>query len=583
VVDTADVGSRVLDRYRIIRRIAVGGMGDIYLARTEGAAGFVRPVVIKQVKRDLVRDPSTVRMFEREARINARLSHPHIVDVLDFREERGAYLMVMEFVNGVSLSAWLSFRRKRGRLLGPSVASVLMEQVLDALSAVHGLVDADGNPRPIVHRDISPSNVLLDAHGHVKLMDFGIARLSEPDDPQEYATETHTIKGKVAYIPPEVLEGKSPTPQSDLYAVGVVLHEMLAGRNELRAPQVAEVLNRVLTHELTPLVRLRNDVSMALSEVVARATEKDPDDRYGDAASFRAALQAARPMPAEAALQTLRTELEADLGDPQMESTLGDLHPTQLDRTWREFSPEDVSELRFEGEAADETLLPPEEGSAGPTRTSTPGGGPPLELQMETLAEQTARLQAELPNHIAKDREAPSLDLDEAALEKAADPNAGAAWPDEVRTRPGRGRFWAGALGLAIFVAAVGAGAYLWTESPGSLELPFSAPFKATAVIELDPTGDPETGPSRRVHFEKQVSLLKPCVERHGGAPSKGAEARFKFDINVAGRVKKVLLAPPSLAKSPLGECLRRSAAEIRFGEGQGGRFDVLVSLPAGP
>lgn len=584
MVETADVGTLVLERYRIVRRLAVGGMGDIFLARTEGAAGFVRPVVIKQIRPELVKDAEAVRMFEREARINARLSHPNIVEVIDFRRERDAYLMVMEYVNGVSLASWLTYHRRRGRAVGVDVALALIEPVLEALVAVHGLVDADGRPMPIIHRDLTPSNVLVDRTGHVKLMDFGIARLEEPTDSDEYATQTHAIKGKVLYLPPEVLEGRPATTRSDLYAVGLVLHEALAGQHELRAPATAEALHRILTHELTPLHDLRDDVSTALSQVVARATARDPEDRFSTAREFLDAIRGVREGSVESTRDALRRQLTQDLEAPEMSALLGDLHPTQLDRTWRVFQQDEIPDLEF----VDETDTSASPGSETETafRPGEDGGESgrwrDTALPLETLAEQTARLQAERPNHLAlhDDVEVPELDWgpDGPPREESLAPEGTSS----------RGRGPARLVAFAVLAIVLGlAGAWLGPQLIDQVTGPGPGVGEPSIIMEVSPPGASEStgvggeasGPSRREHFEKQKPLLAACVKRLGKPRRDLASARFEYQIGADGRPEKVLLYPPELAASELGRCLVQAASEVRFGEGQGGRFTMIVGL----
>jgi serine/threonine-protein kinase len=583
VVEPDDVGTLALGRYRIVRRIAVGGMGDIFLARTEGDAGFVRPVVIKQVRPELVQDDAAVRMFEREARINARISHPNIVDVIDFRKERGAYLMVLEYVNGVSLSAWLSFHRHRDRIMSPEVAAFVAEQVLDALATVHGLVDVDGRPMPIIHRDISPSNILVSAAGHVKLMDFGIARLIEPNDPDEYATQTHAIKGKVSYLPPEVLEGFAATTRSDLYAAGVVLHEMLAGRNERRGGPIAEVLTRTLTQSLTPLAELRDDVPTELSALVERATAKDPELRPASAEAFRDALRGA--VPVGGAADRVRAQLETDLAAPEMQAILGELHPTRLDRTWRDFGRDEGTELKLELS---------EEGSVGRVRSDTappspaaaPRGRPATELPLETLAEQTARAQGldpsaepePLPNHLARVTEGSTPELDWSP--------AGPPGESEARTRRVR-RVGAKIAVATIVLLGLGVAGYgRLGSSRGTAPQPSPGALEPRVLMEVEPAEPAAPGnvegaadPSRRARFEAQRATLSSCLKKHGLPARDLRDVRFDFQLFPGGGVEQVRLSPPELARTALGACLKRAARAMQLGAGQGARFSIVVSM----
>src|SRR5947209_14846010 len=186
------IGRVVLGRYRIVRMLAQGGMGVIYLARSEGAAGFVRPIVVKRILSDLISDESIVNHFKREARIMSNLRHPGIVSVIDFGQEARSYLMVLDYVHGFHAGRWQKFVRTTRGPFPAELAVQIVLAVLDALHYAHTLADADGRVLGIVHRDVSPSNVLLEVDGHVKLADFGIARMQT--ESTDVRTEAGTIK-----------------------------------------------------------------------------------------------------------------------------------------------------------------------------------------------------------------------------------------------------------------------------------------------------------------------------------------------------------------------------------------------------
>ena len=183
-------GRVVLGRYRIVAPLARGGMGIIYLGRLEGAAGFAKPVVIKTVIPD-AKDTRATQLFVREARILSNLEHPNIVGVLDFGEVDGEYIMVLEYVHGFHLGFWARFvKETRGNMPVMHAVEVMLP-VLDALESAHRLTRADGTPLGIVHRDVSPANILIDQAAHVKLHDFGIARMAD----DEFKTQDGTFRG----------------------------------------------------------------------------------------------------------------------------------------------------------------------------------------------------------------------------------------------------------------------------------------------------------------------------------------------------------------------------------------------------
>jgi len=315
------VGRQVLGRYRVVRLLARGGMGSIYLARNKGAAGFVRPAVVKKILPSYLGDASAVQMFAREARIMSNLRHPGIVNIIDFAEEDGAYIMVLEYIHGTHTGRWVRYLRKLNRPFPVELGLQIMILTLDALDYAHTATALDGTPLAIIHRDIKPSNILVDVSGHVKLADFGIARA--PNDKTEVSSGTTKLKGTFPYLAPEIFDDAEPSPGTDVYACGVVLHTLLTGRNEFSAKEVSTTIMRVLDHVPTPLDEARTDVSEALSRVVARSMDKDPTKRYQTAAEFAAALRNARSLAEAEANELLKNAANRDFRDSRFAQLLG--------------------------------------------------------------------------------------------------------------------------------------------------------------------------------------------------------------------------------------------------------------------
>ena len=284
------IGRVVLDRYRIVRQLAKGGMGEIFLARNEGAAGFVRPVVIKQIHPSWLGAAPIIEMFAREARIMAKLRHPGIVSVLDFAQQDGAYVMVLEYVHGHDLSNWIIYYyRRTGRWFPIGSAVVIVLRVLEALSYAHNATGMDGAPLDVVHRDIKPSNILVSTEGHVKLADFGIARAGT-EQTTVAGSSAQKIKGTYPFIAPEIFEGAEPAPSTDVYACAVVLYVLLAGRNPFAAKSPRQTIRLVLDHDPQPIDAIREDVFPGLASALAKALAKDRHARYPDAASYSIAV-----------------------------------------------------------------------------------------------------------------------------------------------------------------------------------------------------------------------------------------------------------------------------------------------------
>ena len=217
----------LLGRYRIVRLLGEGGMGTVHLARVEGAEGFTRPVVVKRMKRDLRVTEDGNRLFIREAKILSKLQHPGIVGISDFGIDDGAPTMVLEYVHGYTLSPWLIFREERKLPFPVDICLFVVRRILDALHYAHRFNTEEGNELEIVHRDVSPDNVLVSNKGYVHLLDFGIASIRGPQ--AQAATKTGEFRGKLCYAGPETVMGQVATPRSDQYSAAIVLLEMLTG------------------------------------------------------------------------------------------------------------------------------------------------------------------------------------------------------------------------------------------------------------------------------------------------------------------------------------------------------------------
>jgi serine/threonine protein kinase len=278
------VGSH-LGRYQIIRRIALGGMAELYLARQLGDAGYEKVVALKRVLPHLAEDPQFVEMFLNEARLAAGLNHSGIAQVMDFGTEGGEHFMTLEYVHGRSVSQLL---REAGRALPRSVALTIAHEVAGALHYAHERVGSDGRPLGLVHRDVSPSNILVSYDGDVKLVDFGIAKATAHSN----ATQTAAIKGKIAYMAPEQLRGESLDRRSDVFALCVVFYEMLLGKRCFSAPGEFALINRVAEARYTKPSKINPEIEPELETLVADGLSVDPDDRPRSARVLQGRLEA---------------------------------------------------------------------------------------------------------------------------------------------------------------------------------------------------------------------------------------------------------------------------------------------------
>lgn len=300
----------VLGRYLLGDVIGGGGMAVVHLARALGAAGFSRVVAIKRVLPGRAADPRAATMLVDEARMASRIRHPNVVTTLDVLEAGGEVLLVMEYVHGVTLSQLVRLAAQSARPVPPRVAARIVLDVLAGLGAAHAATSERGRPLELVHRDVSPQNILVDTDGVVRLADFGIAKATS----RIGVTREGEIKGKLAYMAPEQLRGGEVDRRADLYATGIVLWELLAGRRlfEGRDADLAAALRGALEGKLTP-VSAQAGLDAAVDVLLARALAASPGDRFADAAQMASALSAAMPRASAAEVAAFATELGGPL------------------------------------------------------------------------------------------------------------------------------------------------------------------------------------------------------------------------------------------------------------------------------
>jgi serine/threonine protein kinase len=275
-------------RYELLEPLGVGGMAEVFKARTFGPGGFERQVVIKQIQPAHAADPDFVRMFIEEAKIMALLHHPNVVQVYDFAEDEGAPFLALEYIDGLSVSRVLRVLRDTGRQMPPAIAAYVGREICRALDYVHNLSDARGARLRIVHRDVTPSNIMLTSSGGLKLLDFGVAKSRG----SEGLTRAGTVKGKPAYLAPEQLDGRKIDGRADLFALGIVLHEMLSLQSLFAGDRDVATLRRIREMPIPPPSARRPEVPPALDAVVLRALERDPGRRYTTAAEMARELDA---------------------------------------------------------------------------------------------------------------------------------------------------------------------------------------------------------------------------------------------------------------------------------------------------
>lgn len=284
------------ERYVLVELIAKGGMAEVYRGKLKGSSGFEKPVAIKRILPDFVDKPKLKALFEDEARLSASLHHPNIVQVYDFVEYEGGYLLAMELIEGITLSKLDAICNEQGRRLPEHLALLIIDEILKALEYAHT------RPLRIVHRDVSPKNVMLGTDGTVKLIDFGIAKSSARNS----KTETGMVRGTFNFLSPEQAKSEAVDARSDVFSAGAVLFQLLSGRYLFSTDPPQAVLALIADcdkHVAKQLATLQT--SAPVREALSRAVKARREDRLPSAAEFRHALATALPKNRESAREEL--------------------------------------------------------------------------------------------------------------------------------------------------------------------------------------------------------------------------------------------------------------------------------------
>lgn len=548
------VGSVILGRYRVIRPIARGGMGTIYLGRVEGAAGFAKPVVVKTVHAAL-NDKVGAQLFAREARIVSNLQHPGIVAVIDFGKVGSAYVMVLEYVHGFHLGQWFRYVLETRGAMPVSHAVHVVLQVLDAFSYAHSLKRPNGASLGIVHRDVSPANILIDSQGHVKLHDFGIARMAD----DEYKSQDGTFRGTLPYTPPEGFGCGTPAPSYDQYACAVVLYQLLAGANPFKGKEPRETIALVLTHVPEPLSIFRDDVPPEIESAIARALSKDPVERFASTADFAAALRAGLEWSEEGAARETAAQIIADFEGADMAKRLGLESLASRNAAWREAQ-------------GLPTHHPVSLSSSPPTTVTGVTGAvtvsaPPQERAPKPAANASAIAHPRQQPRAASLLRAGALGAVAAALAAAA-----------------------GAIYVSWRNPTADAPKYLLIEKqdtdkqsapPVAAAMPGPAPAQVVPSASAQPS-PPVTAPSASAAakparsasrgselaraFQRQESKIQACFHQHADNVEGSPRLSVRFQIDASGTVRQAALSPAAIGASSLGECILGIARGTSFG-----------------
>ncbi len=274
-------------KYTLFERIGRGGMADVFKGRVSGPQGFERTFVVKRILPHLSDDPTFIKMFVEEAKLSARLAHPNIVQIFELGAVEGEYFISMEYIRGRDLSETMRAIWKTMGPPRPELVAYIGREACRALSYAHSLADERGRPLGMIHRDVSPSNIMMSYEGAVKLLDFGIAKaLGEAPE----TTKSGTMKGKYAYMAPEQTEGDDVDHRIDIFSCGIVLHEVLTGRRLFKGQNDVLTIERVRRCEVPPPSAQNPMVPPELDAIILKALARDRDKRWATAADMADAL-----------------------------------------------------------------------------------------------------------------------------------------------------------------------------------------------------------------------------------------------------------------------------------------------------
>jgi serine/threonine protein kinase len=533
-------GYLVLGRYRIVRPLARGGMGMVYLGRVEGAEGFAKPVVIKSVLPAFGHRESE-QAFVREARIVADLQHPRIVAVIDFGQLDASHVMVLEYVHGYHLGYWSRFvTATRGKLPVPLAVHVV-QRVLEALNFAHARARPDGTPLGIVHRDVTPANVLIDVQGNVKLSDFGIARTAD----DEFRTQQGLFRGTLAFGAPEAVQGAEPSPKMDQHATALILYQLLAGANPFKGDAQNETINRVLNHVPPPLASLRDDIPPGIDSAVARALAKDPQQRFPSVADFARALRESCTWSELDAAERFASQIAEDFDGAQMAESLGLESLQTLDAAWREWQRSQQPQPLYSKPSSATVLIEasgradgPADRARAPLEMSKPAAARSPVLWIGLAAVAAGAGAASVITFIPRPTSPAAKVL---VIEKEQGPRA----PSEPSPRP---------------LAAPAA------PSAGSTAEPAAAPSDAARprppVVAAAPTN---RGAQLGRAFQSREPYIHGCFREHAGEVDP-PQLSVTFQVDSAGAVQHAALNPAALSGTALGRCVLGVATGTQFG-----------------
>ncbi len=516
-----------LGKYQLLRRLATGGMAELYLARAAGVAGFEKLVVLKRILPQHAESDEFIRMFLTEARLAATLHHPNIVQVYDIGEEGGAYFFTMEWVQGQDLRRLVRAARRAEQPIPLEHILHVMCGVASGLNHAHDQNDHDGTPLGIVHRDVSPSNVLVTYDGAVKIVDFGIAKAAA----FQSNTIAGTLKGKIPYMSPEQCRGEDVDRRSDIFSIGTLLWELTTGARLFAGDNEIAIINRVAKADVPLPSSIRPDYPPALEAVVMRALAGDPEQRYQNAVELQIDLEdfarEARLPVSSARVGKFMRELFAD----EIQQTAAQLQAERLDAATSGQAPIPVAASN--SAAIDRTVVEPVDG---------------VEIPSELIgSSQLPRVESEVSHASVTRSEALQLELADAPRRRS------------------RGRWLAVGAVVALLTGGVAAALVMPSTEPSGV----AAAEIATITAEVEPEPAPKpprTTPPKPAMGLAPAGAITPSVTPAlaAPAPKEQDEPVLIGDTSDEAKASKDDLADPDAGKDrkPAKPAARKPSGE---------------------
>ncbi|MEZ4450741.1 MAG: serine/threonine-protein kinase [Nannocystaceae bacterium] len=273
--------------YTVLERISAGGMAEVYKAKQHGVEGFERLVAIKRILPHIASDPEFIAMFQAEAKLAVQLTHGNIAQIYKLGRHEDSFYIALEFVDGRDIGALLDYAQKKDKPIPLHYACYIIARVCEGLDYAHQKRDPSGNPLNVIHRDISPPNILVSYEGEVKLIDFGLAKAAS----SSIHTQAGIIKGKLAYMSPEQVRGEKLDSRSDVFAVGVVFYELLVGKRLFRRTSDLETYQAVRECTVPVPSTVNPQIPPRLSEIMLKALAKEPGERFQTAGEMQNQIQ----------------------------------------------------------------------------------------------------------------------------------------------------------------------------------------------------------------------------------------------------------------------------------------------------